>query len=233
LAATRFILNIKRWGVRSQITQCQLYIGNQLAACQAPIINDGTFSIAVNSFVAGDFSEATGLTGNGLTKFINTGGATPTATDNAHVSVYIRVSSGANSTGIGSTDTANTTLLSPNLLGTTYGALWANVPGNRTATTDSSGVGYYNLSRTATNSLIIYKNGASFDTSTNPAGSKNNAGVYVHAFNNNGLDSSWSSSTFAFYSVGGGLTVTQELNLWKAVQRLQITMGRSVGSTAL
>src|SRR5256885_14980118 len=62
LAATKFILNIKRWGLRTQITQCQLYIGNELAACASPIINDGAYSVAVNNFVSGDFSQSTGLT---------------------------------------------------------------------------------------------------------------------------------------------------------------------------
>src|SRR5437762_1288133 len=62
MAATRFMLNIKRWGLRSQITQCQLYLGNGVNACAAPIIDDNSNKPVLVNFVSGDFVETSGLT---------------------------------------------------------------------------------------------------------------------------------------------------------------------------
>src|SRR6266516_3753829 len=175
MVATVFMQHIDQWGLRSQIKQCQLYLGNGVAACGVPIINDFGATITFNAFVSGDFVESSGLTGGADPKYIGTGTG-PTSINDGHVSVYITINVGGNQVHIGGFDSVNVVLLAPNDLGTTYGEMDSPTPGNYIAVSDTIGLGHYNMVRTASTNLVIYTNSVSWATSTNPGGSATTAG---------------------------------------------------------
>jgi lysophospholipase L1-like esterase len=88
-----------------------LFIGDQLTAALVPILRGGGPNADTSTnFVSGDYSRATGITGDGSTKHIDTGLPTNTFTAaSRHCSVYVRQrSSIINSCDIGSRVASNT-----------------------------------------------------------------------------------------------------------------------------
>src|SRR5688572_24188883 len=73
-AANTFMVSIKAAGVRSKIYRLNLYAGTGFAACKTPLIKDiGDAVDTTVNFVSGDYSESTGLTGDGGSKYLSTG----------------------------------------------------------------------------------------------------------------------------------------------------------------
>src|SRR5439155_24144826 len=152
--ATTFMLNIKASGVRGALKCCSLYAGTGLNAYLWPIINDQGLAISVNqNFVSGDYTEATGLTGDALTKYFSQNWSFAAGDKNsAHIALYCRTGSdAANATqgvGIGN----NRAELAISVAGSTYFVLWDVNAGS--SITDSSGIGFYMMTRRGDTDLV-------------------------------------------------------------------------------
>ncbi len=93
-AVGNFITSAKANGYWSNIIRINLFCGD-FAACMVPLKVGGGNTTETNmNFVSGDFSESTGLTGNGSTKYLKTGITnSQLTTDNVHLAVYNRAGS--------------------------------------------------------------------------------------------------------------------------------------------
>lgn len=239
--ATDFMQSIKRWGVRSQVVSCGVYLGGETNAVVMGLINDlsnMSGQVALFNFAAADYSESVGLTGNGTTKFIGlqtTAGGTVTMSQigfQAHLGVYCRSNvSNAAQHWIGATDAAtdSSAYVLANFSGLTYGQINDKVALQFNAA-DTSALGFYIGTRTATNFAAIYKNGVQLATQTGTAATTNTAPetIYVHCLNQDGSAVAHTSRTLCFWTVGYVLSPTLQFNYYVAVQKLQQRTGRAI-----
>lgn len=232
-AVSTFAYAIETAGIRSSFTRLNLFCGNSLTSALVPLYTSSTTGgTAVGNttdtnvnFVSGDYSETTGLAGNGTTKYLRTG-VTPAllpSVSSIHLSHSGRAyGSGGLTTIIGSYDSGNahyeirTTSNRESLL--------AGAGGNGyTATAESHQV----ASRTATNAQSLYCGGAvvsSSTTATTPATSTREFAVFC--LNLTGSFARFTPATLWFYSIGSGLTAEQVRQFSVAVLGFNMTMGR-------
>lgn len=88
--------------------------------------------------------------------------------------------------------------------------------------------GFYCSSRTgATTKFMIKNNSVVLTTSTVSTALAPNS-LYIGAYNNNGTANLFGDKECAFASVGSGLTTTESINLYTAVQKYQGALNRKV-----
>lgn len=105
-AVSTFCYAIDAAGIRDRFMRLNLFCGNNLASCLVPLYTDTSMNYAHvgnsvdintgNNFVGVDYSESTGLTGDGSTKILETGvsqyqsnSGNESASLNSHMSVYV------------------------------------------------------------------------------------------------------------------------------------------------
>lgn len=236
-AANIFMLALNSGSLRSLVYRLNLYAGNQLAACLVPLIKDfGNATETNNNFVSGDYTEATGLKGNGTTKFLDTGLVPSTVysdINGAHLSIYARsaetesadsigsiISGTSNSkTGISITDSAN---------GKSIG-FWGEPTGSSVTLSALLSVGYFHHNRVSSTVTHLYKNGVSRTNGTPSGGTLASASLYIHARHDSVLGAQRRSArTYAGYSIGLGMDATQALVFYNAWQTFQTALRRQV-----
>src|SRR6478736_153668 len=73
-AVSNFCVSAKAASLWTKLNRVNLFCGDQLAAALVPLKVGGGSATDTNvNFVGGDYTEATGLTGNGTTKYLRTG----------------------------------------------------------------------------------------------------------------------------------------------------------------
>lgn len=108
----------------------------------------------------------------------------------------------------------------------------ANINSNdltRLTPAETDGRGHFIVSRTASNSLKLYKNSVIKATNTTTTILINpNYQITLGALNLDGAASQYTNKQCAFASIGDGLTDTDATNFYNAVQNYQTTLGRQV-----
>jgi len=236
-AANTFMLAIKAANIRSKIYRLNLYAGTGLAACLTPLIKDiGSASETNANFVSGDYSESTGLTGDGASKWISTGATLADlynidATNHAmSYGLYVRTASNFSSLNMGTYDGTNFSYLSVANLGNSYYSMTDNGAGIGPVS-DSNGNGFYLGVRLSTTSMKLYKNGSQLATTVTPGSLTSSAIViYVNTVNNNngGGGVAPDNRAHAGYQLSTDFDATQQANLYNAWQAFQTTLGRQV-----
>ena len=239
MTGTRFLNQIKQWGVRPRIGRANLYLGDQTNAMLCPIIIDWRganpdINDDLIAFVSTNYSEATGLTGNTSSKYLRPskgtgmGIANFTGIDSIHEAVYVRTGSDQSGVVMGSVSGGNALqdfLVS--YAGTTYSRFCSAA--NSASTADASGKGFYCSTRTATNSRVVYKNGSALITSTISAGGVlGPAFEVVHAQNNGGTVGQYTDRTLSYYGYGFGISASIQGPYRVAVRNVQVAKGRNV-----
>jgi len=233
-AVNTFVSALKTASILTKIKRCGVYAGDTLNALKAPLINTiGTATDNPNGFVSGDYSEATGLTGNTSgSKQIQTGLLITDAAlgdNDIHMSCYVRTGSNEGSVCMGAQTVPNDTILMPANGGTTY---WDcnNAGGGRISASDSLGKGFYVGSRVSSSSSVLYKNATSIASTTNAGGSRpaTPGSLFVHDVGDSAGSHAATSRTLSFYSIGTGLTSSEVTAFNSAVQALQTYFGRNV-----
>jgi hypothetical protein len=241
VSAVVLMQHLKQWGLRPKIVSMGIYTGTNFQAVRMAMIHDlanMNAQITTNAFLATDYSEGVGVTGNGSTKYMQlataAGGSVTMSqlTQAAHVGVYCRSNvSSAIQHVIGATDAGSDSSAYAliNFLGNTYAQVNDTVSLQWSAA-DTNGTGFYIATRTATNAAATYRNGVVLATQTGALSGAHNAPetIFVHALNADGAVSNPSARTLCFWTVGYGLTATDALNYYKAVQRHQINLGRAL-----
>ncbi len=240
------MLQSKWWGVRPQLGRVNLYVGTDLAAAAVPIIRDWFTSSdkldTFPNFVAGDFSESTGLTGNASTKYLYpNGGSTPlgvtyttfTTPTNVHIAVYNRSASSESAYSVGFQSGSSpfpSWYIAISYANVTYSAM--GLLANVMTANDTNGTGLYLTTRRTTTDAECYKNGVSL-MSTNVSDTTALAGVeiIVHSLNQPsvgpppaGLPT---SRTLSYYGFGFSIPAAMAKPYYDAVQNVQTAMGRA------
>jgi len=240
MTGTRFMNQVKQWGVRPLLGRVGLYLGGETNAMLCPIINDWSGGGVINddliSFVAADYTEATGLTGNTSTKYlrpskaISLGLGSFTSIDNVHSAVYVRTASNEASYCLGYASAGNCSFGMPiSFAGNTY--IEINLVPVNDPVTDTNGVGFYISTRLisggATN-RTVYKNGSLLITTNVCNGNIGSGAVVVHAFNSAGSISAWTSRALSYYAFGYGIPAALVTPYRTAVRNVQLAKNRNV-----
>lgn len=183
-----------------------------------------------SSSYTGDFSAgwtfaSTGILGNGITTYMDTG-VIPNddlLLNSAHVGAYVRGSNAGNHLPIGGrgADASNLIYIS------NYGYMGVNNGDVITVSTQNE-TGLFINTRTSVNGLFQYKNDfelASFVVASTGLGL---GVIWLGAFNDNNSILGSMDNELAFGTIGDGLSPTQVANYYTAVQAFQTTLSRQV-----
>jgi hypothetical protein len=90
--------------------------------------------------------------------------------------------------------------------------------------------GFYTAVRTASNSRKTYRNGVvvGSNTGNDTGGALSSISFFIGAANGPFIASTYTNNQIAFSSIGDGLTDTESLAFYTAVQKYQTTLGRQV-----
>jgi hypothetical protein len=245
-AVSRFCATIESAGLRSSLFRVNLFCGNSDAALAAvrtplfrgPSLSGAQFGNATDTnvlFVAGDYAEAGssgGLTGNGTTKYLQTGLSSSAWITGgnvlSHLAVYKRtsVNSGVLLSARSSTLGNNWELgAGGNVLGGTAGSFAIPTPHDSfigvTRTTSTAIVAFRRTVLSAENTVIGSVTGTSIPFAVF---ARNDQATDTNAYSVN----LFSNQTLAAYSIGAGLSVAQLAAYDAAMQAFQVAMGRQV-----
>lgn len=230
-AVDTFVLTLKGAGLWTKLLRCNLFVGDQLAACMVPLVVGAGGAVDTNvNFVSGDYTPTTGLSGDGSTKYINTGLAITTATGG--LSAYVRTNLAAQAgyiMGVSANGGADLYRMGKAAAGT-FDNFWGQ--SSTASKTETSPAGFYHGIRRGGTENKWYRGAveqASSSTACTPAGqptlplfifARNNvtAGVFLEG-----------GVKLAGYAVDDGtMTAGQEAAWYNAWQALQVALGRSV-----
>jgi len=244
-AVSDFCRSIDTAGIRSKFRRLNLMCGTSdasLVAVRVPLYRGesrtgtqygNTLDTNVN-FVQGDYAENTGLTGDGSSKYLNTGfnvDQLPGAA-NCHLASYIR--------GTQNIASART------LIGTLFNGvadryrifLNTSTAGNYTAASElgvgtqatvggrpNASGGLIVSTRTSTTSLTIYDDAASIATNTSSTAAVTGAAPFF-VFARNG-PTEYYNGIMAGYSIGAGLSGAEVTSYYNALNTFQTALGRA------
>lgn len=233
-AVNDFVLAAKANGYWSKLTRINLIVGDQLAAALTPLkVGGGSDPETNNNFVSGDYTQSTGLTGNGSTKWLNTGLAMASYT-NAHMAVYaggLETSGDTASMGEYAGSGASGMILN------NYVSAWgarAFRGGNINQTSSaqiSSGLitgGFLVGNMESGPASYIYQNGSASNFQNSDVQSTSGVAVGIFAVNIAGSASGYSSMACRGYSIGSTLTSTDIGNMNTDLEAFQDALGRGL-----
>lgn len=233
-AVSAFCVSAKANSYWTKLTRINLLCGDQLTAALVPLkVGGGNATDTNNNFVSGDYTEATGLTSNGTTKYLNTGLLANALTANStHLAVYNRSSSlatgGANRGAIGAFDGTNFfRTFAPETDHTAYDDQYNNGSG-RVSAALSTPYGFIVGTRTASNAHALYRNGTSLASNATSAAALPSLAIYVCAFNSSGSATTGGVHPLSAYSIGAGLSSTDVTNFNTDMQVFQTALSRNV-----
>jgi hypothetical protein len=234
LAHDLFVTQLKTTGVWSAIYRLNTYGANTLAGALVPLVNTvGNSTDTNHNFVSGDFSLAVGLTGDGATKYLDTG-ALPSSfatTTNLHLAACTSTNAGNyNGFLMGSEDAGNTNRLEfiENSGGSAF-SFYTSATFYGSSYNNASAPGFYIGSRTGITTSGLYRNAVSKATSSGTGNSPSSLhSIYVHAANVAGSVASPVGDIFQSYSCGSGLTSTQATAYYNALNTLMTALGRTI-----
>lgn len=217
-AVNTFVLAAKANGYWTKLTRINLFCGDQLAAALVPLkVGGGGATDTNNNFVAGDYSLATGLTGNGTTKSLGTGLlANALSANDTHLAVYNRSSTavgGGVAIGAGSVS-----FYGPYSDSKIYSDQYDTVNG-RALGVVAAPFGLLVGSRTSATAHEIYRNAVSIATNATSGGSLPATAFTVM---------SSISHAMGMYSIGAGLTDANVTSYYADIQAAMTAFGRAV-----
>jgi hypothetical protein len=207
------------------------FVGGTSTKHSYNFMNTSTFQL---SFLGGWTHSATGALPNGTNAYADTF-LTPSVTltnFNAHLSFYSRTSAiNASKVSIGSTNGSYTTshqLILKFTDGNAYGVINNFIIASAANATST---GWYMTSRTANNSIKLYKNNSLIATTTTTISSAiaNTNKIFIGARNEGtGGVSQYDNKQCAFASIGSGLSDAEASTLYTLTQAFQTALGRDV-----
>ena len=244
-AVSRFCASIAAAGIRDRFYRLNLFCGTGLSACLVPLYRGpslggtqfgNTTDTNVGPFVSGDYAEtgaSGGLTGNGTSKYLDTGFSMNTlpSTTSGHASVYCANRSARNTfTGmIGLSTTGSGTASNPTGFGIATDSSVYGVWGAFAVAANSSN-GMLVVSRESGSLLTTYANAASIATNTTtvtPSAIARIAVVFANRASPTVVDN-FDSRRYCGYSIGLGMTAPQVSAYYTAIQAFQAALSRNV-----
>ena len=243
-AVNTFTKSLKSTGVWNSILEIAPFAGAILAGGLVKLKYPSGVQSALTgvNMVSGDYSEATGVTGDSTNKYIRTGfvvDAQISDKNSIHVSAYVRNSSrpSFNATGgylnpiyMGCRDSASPIALA--VMQQSTSGVFCNMGDSADFLLQSSFTnprGLWINAVTAVNNAVLYRNGASVASDTSFASRTLPAfEMVLLGFNFTGSYQCQTAGNISFYSIGNGLTSQQAADFYAAVQVLQTALGRQV-----
>ena len=223
-----FVLAAKANGYWSDIQRINLFCGDQLAACLTPLkINGAETSDNNVNFVSGDYTEATGLAGNGTSKRLYTdltGNANGDA--NGHLCAVVATESGSTGVWLG----ANTTDLSGSNRNAIFGDSGTTLRYDYTGDTNNVSVtsdmlGIIVGSRVSGSDSRLFRNGSQVGSTQ----TSNGSGVTSRNFEVFSMgDALWFGGTLRGYSIGTGMTAAEVASFTTDLEAFNDSLGRGV-----
>lgn len=206
------------------------FVGGTEAAHAINWRNPGTYDLL---FVSSPTHNANGVAWNGTSQYANTQ-LIPSAAlslNSTHIAYYSRTNVAANVTDIGAQDATSLgiAMRSRDAAGRIVGRV-NNTTQSVIATGITNSVGFFELSRTASNATKAYLNGTQQGSTITTASTSllSTQPIYIGANNGNGIANTFTSRACSFVSIGGGHTDAQAA-LWNTiVERLQDDLGRGL-----
>lgn len=244
-AVNQFCADIDAARIRDKIFRLNLFVGSNLSACLVPLflgpslagIRYGNATDINVNFVAADYSEAgpsSGLSGNGSTKYLNTGyPVNTTLSSNAHLAIGLtrtetqtgyRAAIGASSTQ----DSDELSISTRRGDSTSYCAIFgryftASEQAGEVVQSVPLGVGNLIASYPS-----FYRNGVrtGVNATAARAGTRTTA-LTVFAFNGGTVVNGHSNCRLNWYSFGAAITADQVLNFQLAISAFNTTLVRT------
>jgi hypothetical protein len=225
-----FIQNCKLFNLWDKLIDVAPFAGNQLAGALVKLkYPTGTGLLTNNNFVNGDYTEATGLLGNGTTKYLETNINLQDHVDAASVTmaIYSRtaivagtpaIALGADATWIGANNDV------PSIEGN------FTIDGSFVASAEDA-AGFYALAvENPEQKVRLYDRSGLIAPANLDAGGAQDNEVFVFANNNTseaGAEAFW-PGRLSFYALGLGMNADEIAKLHTAVQALQEQLNREV-----
>jgi hypothetical protein len=225
-AIIAYVQGLKSNGLWDKIYDQGLLIGGTAAAHAVTLKGVAPSTTWVNS----PTHSSGGVLGNGTSSYGNLGitPSTSLSQNSIHIAVYSR--SDVNSTSpakadIGCSITGSVLYVDPRNNNTARYVLndaTAGTPAN------SSSLGFFVATRTASNARAVYKGGSSLGSDAITSVSLPTSSMYLLASNAGGTASSFSNRQISLWSVGSGLTASEVATFNTLVETLQDALGRGV-----
>ena len=234
-AINALVVDLKFYNVWTKSSAIYPFVGGTATTHKFNLKNPADTNAAFRlNFVGGWTHSANGALPNGTNAyadtFLNT--STVLTKTSAHLSIYTRTNSNSGSPyDMGNSSNAGATT-NPSSIITRYNDNKAYIViadqsfGTNLITLDSRGFTSGGTNGSSTQKL--FKNGVQLASATQGAGSLANLSLYIGANNGAGTANLFSNKEYAFASIGIGLSDTEVVNFYTAVQAFQITLGRQV-----
>jgi hypothetical protein len=250
-AVSKFCRDIAAAGIRDKFYRLNLFCGGNLSSALVPLYRAESSTASVrgnstdtnNNFVSGDFNNtgsSAGLTGNGSTKYLNTGyPANTLAAANTHLGISLLgadTSASGDRTAIGAYSTTNSSIFVVDVRGVAGRALGACGLGLYI----NNGAGFFgevlnNASMSVGNILASagtqYRNGSSVGGA--PVGLTNYPSAHsLYLFANNdaiggGAAVNFSNARLGGYSIGASMTAAQVVSFSNAMNTFNTALSRT------
>ena len=230
-ATNQLVLDLKANSLWTPMKAIYPMVGASAAAC-AQNLKSSSFTGTFNGSVT---FASTGVTGNGLTGYMNSGFVPSTnglTYDNNHISFYSRTTAvgGTDFFEMGSSTNASFTdalSLWSRRANDTAGYDNGEFSTNRSTFTNTDGKGFY-CGTAVTTTSKFFKNGVNQASKSLTSSSMSSVNFFILAFNEENAVIYYSTKELAFASIGNGLTDTEASNFYTAVQAFQTTLSRQV-----
>lgn len=233
-AVDTFVKAAKASGYWTKLNRINLFAGDQLAAALVPLKVGGGNATDTNvNFVAGDYTEATGLTGDGTTKYLRTGlipSVSLTAND-VHMAMYNRSGGVFDSVmGIlqGGAGAQNLRLYAPLNDGKIYFDAYNQTDGRAVSSILTAPFGLLTGSRTSAGAIAVYEGGTSVGSAATSGGTVPTTEAYIFAVNVDGVAASHTAQPIGAYSIGSGLSAADVTAYNTHMEAFQDALGRGV-----
>lgn len=224
-----FVKEVYGNGLRSLLLDVSPLAGNNLAAALTKLWHPSGVQgvLTNNNFVGADYTRTTGLQGNGMTKYLDTGFIPSNfLAQSASLGVYTRSTTAENGADISA---PGYVLFSKWGDGITYFDCYNGTVGQgRASVATADPRGLVIGSRVSATDSRIYRNANQVAAIATSGGSAPNNSIWYYAFNNLGMPLFFSTKSQGFFFCGLGLTAAQVTAFTRIVQNLMAAFGRSV-----
>ena len=226
-AINTLVVDLKGYGIWAKMKALYPFVGGTASTHKFNLKNPLDTNAAFRLLFSGGWTHSNnGILANGTNTFADTfynPSVNLTSINSNHISIYSRTNSLG---GIDMGGGAGAVLVDLELKysGTSYNWNMASY----FAHTNADSTGLYINTRTGANAFKLIKNGSTtLGSSTGAAGTTKPNNTY-HIGKRN-YDTLWTNREYAFASIGDGLTDTEAVNMYTAVQAFQTTLNRQVG----
>jgi hypothetical protein len=234
-ATNTLVSDLKTAGVWTKMKAVYPMVGGTATTHKFNLVNPADANTAFRlSFIGGWTHTSNGIQGNGTNNVADTF-LTPSAVlslNNTHTSIYSRTNNAVNYIfDVGTQDTSNNTISLALRDASNGGLTRINESFSANWGTNTNSACFYLGNRTASNVRKTFINNALVNTNSTASTALpvTKIGIGANYYNNTPASSNFfSNRQYTFVSIGDGLTDTESLNLYTAVQNFQTTLGRAI-----